>query len=88
MMPLMVFLLQSEDMKKQADRIIQEVRTNGIKEFVPGKDVEKTNNEFMRVLSDLTNNIDKLRTDLKDLSERLPDKKDSAVTIDKPAYAD
>lgn len=80
MMPLMMFLLQSEDSKKQADRIIQEVKTNGIKEFIPTKDAEKKFTDMMGVYKDLTNSIDKLREDLKNLYDKLPEKRESFVT--------
>ena len=80
MMPLMMFLLQSEDSKKQADRIIAEVKTNGIKDFSPTKDAEKKFNDMMLIWTDLTNSITKLREDLNKLYEKLPEKRESFVT--------
>jgi hypothetical protein len=86
MMPLMAFLLQSEDTKKQADRIIQEVKNYSNKEFLFSKDVENIRNEFMSKMTDLTDSIKKLQDDLKNLYERLPDKKDNYITNDNPAF--
>ncbi|MBO9205458.1 MULTISPECIES: hypothetical protein [Niastella] len=68
MMPLMVYLLQSEDSKKQADRVIQEVKANGIKEFAPGKEVNK---DFMPIMSYLSSNIDKIMEDSKTQANRV-----------------
>lgn len=80
MMPLMMFLLQSEDVKKQADRIIAEVKTNGTKEFSPTKEQEKKFNDMMLIWTDLTNSIQKLREDLNKLYDKLPEKRETFVT--------
>lgn len=74
MMPLIIFLLQSEDLKKQSDRIIQAVQeSNDAKKFmeeflssVSNTEAFKANMEsskiFLESIHELKGSVDELKT--------------------------
>lgn len=74
----MVFLLQSEDLKKQSDRIIQEVKANNDTSKFAEEIIAKTNTpEFVKMAEDFRRELLRTIEDLKQSVLILNDKIDS-----------
>jgi cell division septum initiation protein DivIVA len=67
MMPLMMFLLQTEDLKKQSDRIIQELKT-GTSTTQAAAALSTAGENF---LTQITNSISDLSGKVQQLNEKI-----------------
>jgi hypothetical protein len=75
MMPLMMFLLQTEDLKKQSDRIIQELKSGtGTREAAAA--LSNAGENFLTQVTDsisnLTGKVQELQEKIDHLADKLP----------------